>query len=114
MSELTEKQRKYREYYQRNKAKVCADKRAKYHNKKTTAKAKSASKPAKAASAAAHTVFNQPLKPNRTEVTKDTATLMVSSDKYKTYVDHDKVAVRRRIADLKLAKELGVSVEDLA
>ncbi|MGF1764825.1 hypothetical protein [Aliivibrio kagoshimensis] len=93
MSELTEKQRYQREYYQKNKTKLCAQKRNQYQGKtqsgtKTKAKRKT-----------------------RKTSPKITAPARATSPVVK--VRKIAVKTRSRIEDIHLARELGVSVQEL-
>ncbi|MBV7315475.1 hypothetical protein [Shewanella sp. NIFS-20-20] len=92
---LTEKQLKAREYYQRNKAKICQQKRTQYA-------ANSAVSPT------SKQVFNTSINAcssNFSETKK--------ADKSKV-VNPQKLIVRRSIEDIRIAQELGISMSDMA
>ncbi|MDP5146026.1 hypothetical protein ORI98_06200 [Shewanella sp. ULN5] len=100
MSQLTEKQIKARAYYQANKEKICAQKRAKSAASSTVSPAKKVKKVV-----AVNKDFNSTISakracaPERIEQPKN--------------VDPQKLRVRRSIEDFFLAKEMGVSLADL-
>ncbi|MCG9697457.1 hypothetical protein [Shewanella sp. Isolate11] len=108
MSELTEKQRKYREWYQRNKAKVCADKRAKYQSPKPKPAPKKSKAQTKVKSLSTDTSpFLRPINsPSGNDAKVER--FKVSEE------DVRRLKARRSVEDILLARELGIGVEELA
>lgn len=94
MSALTQKQIKAREYYQRNKAKICAQKRGKYQAKSNV-------------SPSTKSVFNQTVCPSHSVKALRVARTKVSAEERRAK------ACRRRIEDYQMARELGVSLNEL-
>lgn len=92
-NELTQKQISAREYYQRNKAKICEQKRSQYKSKSKS-------------SAAAKQVFNTSI--SKKKSFKSDGFVEQSKD-----ANPEKVRVRRSIEDVKIARELGLSLNDL-
>ncbi|QYJ79395.1 hypothetical protein [Shewanella acanthi] len=126
MIELTEKQIAYREWYQKNRAKVLEGKKAKYQPKARKPRAvKVKAKPTESAPA--------PTQPETKAVETQAGETKTTTRKFSlalaSFVDHserapspvlrvdvddERVQVRRRIEDIKLARELGLDLEDLA
>lgn len=111
-SQLTEKQIKYREWYQLNKAKVSAQKRAGYQPKARQIKAKRANaNKLRDTSDTSKSVFNRysgeakdVYPTNQVELIEITP----SEDN-----NPNRLNVRRNIEDILLARELGLTIEDL-
>ena len=100
MSQLTEKQLKARAYYQANKEKICAQKRAQHSAKSTVSPTKKVEKVVIVNKDFNSTISAKRLfAPERVEQPKN--------------VDPQKLRVRRSIEDMKLAKEMGVSLAEL-
>lgn len=91
MAQLTEKQIYAREYYKKNKAKICEQKRNDYTLKKPKSKKTTRS----------------PL------VVKKVKQEIINPPKHATAADIARANTRKRIEDIALARELGISVEDL-
>lgn len=99
MSEqLTDKQKYQREYYANNKEQICAKKRSKYSEKNSSKINKENKKPPK---------------PRRKRKSKITPTSPSPATSPVVHVDKLTVTTRHTIEDLQLAREYGISVEDL-
>lgn len=95
MSEqLTDKQKYQREYYANNKEQICAKKRSKYSSK-------------------INKENKNPPKPRRKRKSKITPTSPSPATSPVVHVDKLTVTTRHTIEDLQLAREYGISVEDL-
>lgn len=93
MSELTEKQRYQREYYQRNKAKLCAQKRIQYQGKVQSG--------------------TKPRAKQKTRKTSPKITAPARATSPVVQVRKLTIKARNKIDDILLARELGVSVQEL-
>lgn len=118
--ELTAKQKYQREYYSRNKDKICADKRGKYTKKskpKSTTGTKSASKPksttgTKSVSKPKSTTRAKPAKKPSPRII--TPTFDEVSPRPAQKVDRLSSRTRRTIDDYHLAKEYGLSPDEIS
>lgn len=100
MSSLTEKQIKARAYYQANKEKICAQKRAKSAASSTVSPAKKVKKVV-----AVNKEFNSTISAERA-----CAPERIVQPKN---VDPQKLRVRRSIEDLHIARSYGLSMQDM-
>lgn len=100
MSQLTEKQLKARAYYQANKEKICAQKRAQHSAKSTVSPTKKVEKVVIVNKDFNSTISAKRLfAPERVEQPKN--------------VDPQKLRVRRSIEDILLAKQMGILLADM-
>jgi hypothetical protein len=100
MSQLTEKQLKARVYYQANKEKICAQKRAQHAAKSTVSPTKKVEKVVIVNKDFNSTISAKRLfAPERVEQPKN--------------VDPQKLRVRRSIEDFKFSREYGISLADM-
>jgi hypothetical protein len=110
--QLTPKQASQRKYYEANKAAICAAKRGQYQA------VSKVSPPAK-------TVFNTTINVKKASIARKNAFVINSTEtadavdtkeanKLITARERAIAAARRRAEDIKLARELGLSLEDLA
>ena len=111
MEQLTEKQKYARAYHKRNAEKIRAQKKASYHaNKKTAPKKATVKKVAVKKPAVAKVETKE--KVNARKLDTNTVVFSESNQKIKiTEKDKSRMADRRRLEDLQLAKEMGIEPE---
>lgn len=113
MAELTPKQIKYREWYQQNRGKVLASKRAQYKDK--TSKPKPRKEPTTKPAQTKKTVKNP--KPLNAPLSKKADRFIDCIEQLRpvtrTNADIEKLTTRRKLEDIKLARELGLNMDDI-